>query len=88
MTRKNKLSLSLATAFLSLALFISPAKAEDNGDCQIVYGGQVCGSSTPEIVDTAGEVELLYALSGVLYTTGLTSFVLAKKADKLVPLIG
>ncbi len=87
MKHKTKLTLSLATALFVTALLITPAKAEDNGNCQIVYGGQVCGSSTPKIVDTAGEAEVLYTISGVLYGTGLFSFILAKNAGNFVPKI-
>ena len=83
---KQKLILTLATLTLLLALSKGSVRAQDE-TCQYVYGGQVCASSTPEIVDTSGESNLLFTISGLLYTTGLTSFVLAKNTDKFVPKI-
>lgn len=86
MSLKNKLSFILATFCLILALSLSPAQAqEDNADCQIIYGGQVCGISEPPVVDTAGQSQILYTLSAALYSTGLVSFILAKNSSHLIP---
>lgn len=87
MSFKNKLSFILASLSLALALSLSPVQAqEENADCQIVYGGQVCGiSDQPPIVDTAGQSQILYTLSAALYSTGLISFILAKNSHRLLP---
>ena len=83
----TKLTFALATLVLGLAIKTTQVQAQDNSNCVINYGGQVCGASTPPIAGTAGETDVLYTLSGILYTTGLTSFVIAKKADKIIPFL-
>lgn len=87
MKKVTQFTIAFATLLFMVALLITPAKAADSGDCQIVYGGQVCGSATPEIAETAGSADVLYTLSGTLYGTGLLSFIAAKNADKFVPKI-
>lgn len=86
MTNLQKLTLSLATAVLALALFTNNALATDT-NCVTTYGGgQICGAHTP--VNTGADSTTLYTISAVLYGAGLTSLVLAKNAAKLVPFLG
>ena len=82
----TKLSLTLATLTLALAVSGSVVKAaEDQPTCTPVYGGgQICGSYTP--VPTGADTDILYSISLLLYTTGTTSFVLSKKANSLISL--
>lgn len=82
----TKLSLSLATLTMALAVSGTSAKAADSQPaCTPVYGGgQICGSYTP--VPTGADTDILYSLSLLLYTTGTTSFVLSKKANSLISL--
>lgn len=82
----TKLSLTLATLTLALAVSGTNAKAnEEKLSCTPVYGGgQICGSYTP--VPTGADTDILYSLSLLLYTTGTTSFVLSKKAASLISL--
>lgn len=84
---KYKLTLALAFAVLALAIHSERVQADDYAVCTPVYGGgQICGARTP--VATGAETDILYTLSAVLYTTGLGSFIVAKKADKLIPFLG
>lgn len=85
MTKLQKISFVLATFVLALAAFTGRAQAADE-NCVTTYGGgQICGAHTP--VNTGADSTTLYTLSAVLYGAGLTSLVLAKNADKLVPFV-
>ncbi len=85
MNRLQKISLVLATLLLALALFTDQIQAQDE-NCVTTYGGgQICGAHTP--VYTGADSTTLYTLSAILYGAGLTSLVLAKNADKLVPFL-
>ena len=83
----TKISLTLATVFFGLAFAAAQVEASDElTNCQYVYGGgQICGTHTP--VDTGFASDSLFTLSAALYTSGLGSFVIARKADKLGPFL-
>lgn len=84
MKTTTKISLTLATLVLALAVATTHAQAEDTSSCQTVYGGgQICGAYTP--APTGADSNTLYTLAISLYTTGLTSFVLSTKAKSLIP---
>lgn len=82
MTNKNKITFGLATLFLAVAINQASVK-EVKAECTVNYGGQVCGASTHTPVATDLDTETLYSLSAVLYSTGLASFVIAKKLSFL-----
>lgn len=76
MSLRNKLTFALASLFLILAINQASATSA-NAECTVNYGGQVCGAHTPVATDL--NTESLYTLSTLLYSTGLASFLFAKK---------
>lgn len=73
----NKITFGLASFFLILAINQSRVTSVLADDCVVNYGGTVCGTHTPVATDI--DTETLYTLAGILYSTGLASFIISKR---------
>lgn len=73
----NKICFGLASLFLLLAINQSRVTTVLADECVTNYGGTVCAAHTPVATDI--DTETLYSIAGILYSTGLASFVISKR---------
>lgn len=73
----NKITFGLASLFLLLAINQTRVTSVLADDCVVNYGGTVCAAHTPVATDI--DSESLYSIAGVLYSTGLASFIISKR---------